>query len=190
MSQSIEIIGLKEVQQLIKDMPEVGKKTVSTSINRTATHVKSVVSSTVRTFSTVKAKYAKASMVIPRKATVSSLNSRIVISGKRIKLIGYSVSQTKKGVMARIFKSGSRTLRPRAFIATMKNGHKGVFWRKYKDDLSGKLVHRLSITELTDLSVPQLVNDDRVWDDLQEEADETLQKELSKNYDYYMSKYK
>ena len=185
---AITVVGLEEVQQLIEDMPEVGKKTLATSINRTVTHLKSVVSQTVRTFSTVKAKYAKSSMIVPKKARVNSLNSSLVITGKRIPLIGYQARQTKKGVNARIFKAGELKLRPRAFIATMKNGHKGVFWRKYAR--GDKLVGRLSITELTDLSIPELVNDSRVWEDLQDEADETLQKELDKNYQYYTNKYR
>lgn len=190
MSLSIEIIGLEEVQQLIKDMPEVGRKTVATSINRTATHTKSNVSTKAREKSTVKAKYAKASIVIPGKATVNILNSRVVITGKRIPLIGYQTSKTKKGVKARIFKSGSLKLRPRSFIAIMKNGHKGVFWRDWENDGSGFLVHRLGITELTDLSIPQLINDQRVWVSVQKDADETLQKELEKNLKYFMEKYK
>ena len=184
---AIEVIGLSEVQQIIRDMPEVGKKTVSTSINKTTTHVKSVTSQTVRTFSTVKASYAKASMVIPKRATVNSLNSSVQISGKRISLIGYQTSQTKKGIKARIFKSGALTLRPHSFIAVMKSGYKAVFWRDKK--LGGGLVGRLGITELKDLSIPELVNDNRVWNDLQEDADEFLQAQLAKNYEYYMSKY-
>ena len=190
MGKSIEVIGLKEVQQLIKDMPEVGKKTISTSINRTATHTKSVVSSTVRTYSTVKAKAAKASMVIPKKASVNSLNSSVVITGKKIPLIDYQTSKTKKGIKARIFKSGPLTIRPNSFFAVMKSGHKGVFWRDFVEHGSKRLVGRLGITELKDYSVPELVNDDRVWDDLQDDADEYMQKELDKNYNFYMSKYK
>ena len=177
---------------MIKEMPEVGKQTVSRSINRTASHTKSVVSQTVRTFTTVKAKYAKAKMIIPKKATVNSLNSKVVISGKRLPLISYMVRQTKKGVTGRIFKSGSIILYPRAFISAIPTPgggvHQGVFWRKFES--SGFLVHRLGITELTDYSIPDLVNDKRVWDDLRDEADETLKKELETNLKYFMDKYK
>ena len=184
---AIEVIGLDEVQQLIKDMPMVGKNVISSSINKTTTHVKSVTSQTVRTFSTVKAAYAKASMTIPSKATVNRLNSKVVITGKRISLIGYQTTQTKKGVKARIFKSGALTLRPHSFKATMKSGHTAIYWRDKKSD--GSLVGRLGITELKDYSIPELVNDDRVWDDLQDDADEFLQKTMASRYEFYMAKY-
>ncbi|MCU7836142.1 MAG: phage tail protein [gamma proteobacterium symbiont of Taylorina sp.] len=188
MGKIIEIKGLEEVQAMIKDMPRIAKMTIATSINRTATHAKSVTSQTVRTFTTVKASYAKASMKIPSKASMNKLNSKLVITGERIPLIGYQTSKTKKGIKARIFKFGALTLRPHSFYAIMKSGHKGVFWRDKKAD--GSLVGRLGITELKDLSVPELVDDNRVWDDLQEDASETLDKELAKNLAYYMDKYK
>lgn len=185
---SIEVIGLDEVQKLLREFPnEIGRKTISTSINRTTTHVKSVVSGTVRTYSTVKASAAKAVMVIPKKATVSSLNSKVVISGNKIPLIGYQTSKTKKGIKARIFKSGSLVLYPYSFYA-IANGRKAVYWREKKQD--GSFVARYDITELKGFSIPELVNDDRVWNDLQEDADEFLQKELDKNSTYYLSKYK
>ena len=179
---------MEDVQRLIREMPEIGRKAASRSINRTATHTKTDVSKKVREKSTIKASYVKAQVSIPKKATANNVSSSVVISGKRIALIGYQISQTKKGVKARIFKGDPLVLRPRSFVAVMKTGHKGVFWRKF--DSGGGLVDRLSITELTDRSIPELVNDDKVWLVVQRDADKYLQIELNRNIKFYLDKAK
>jgi len=185
MTVSIEVIGVDEVLSLLNNMPEIGKKVVSASINKTTTHTKSEVTKTVRLKSTVKAKAAKSSMSVPKKASVNSLNSSIVIKGDKIPLIGYQTSKTKKGIKARIFKTAPLTLRPHSFYAIMKNGHKGVFWRDKAS--SGRLVARLGITELKDKSVPELVDDPEIWNDIQNDADIFLQRQLSNNLDYFLN---
>ena len=217
MARSIEVVGMDEAKQAIKDAKQAGRKALSRSINRTTTHTKSQVSIKAREKTTVKAKYAKRGIAVPYRATPNQLASKVVISGKRIPLIGYQARQTKKGVTGRIFKAEPLILRPRAFIATMPSGHKGVFWRerrrggpgrqgdRWQGDMQSfyrmlhaikrkypnwnkELVVRLGITELAGPALPDLIKDGGVWKALVVEVDDYLLKELDANLAYYLER--
>lgn len=214
MAKVIEINGLNELIKTVEGLGSVGKKAASTSINRTATFVKSQVSISARQETTVKSAFAKKGISVPYKATLNRLGSRVVISGKRIPLIGYQARQVKKGVSGRIFKNKPLILRPTAFIATMPSGHKGVFWRdkrkggggvpvgpqlfrfiaamkrKTPSASIGTLVSRLGITELHGPSLPDLIKSDTVWIKIRNQADIRLAKELETNMAFYMDQLK
>ena len=74
----------------------------------------------------IKASAIKRSFTIER-ATPSRLAVTLKATGRPITLANYGPTQTKKGVTVRV-KNGRKTLR-HAFLATMPNGHKGVFER-------------------------------------------------------------
>jgi hypothetical protein len=91
------------------------------------------------------------------RATGSSLVATVTASGRPIPLIGYSARQTAKGVSVNVLKG--RKVINHAFIATMPNGHKGVFIRPGKQhkrvSKNGKLIWSgLAIKELFGPSVP------------------------------------
>jgi hypothetical protein len=65
----------------------------------------------------------------------SDMTADITCLGKPLPLIEYSARSVVKGVSVQVFKKVTRTVVRHAFIATMKSGHKGVFWRDTK--LSG-----------------------------------------------------
>lgn len=59
-----------------------------------------------------------------------NLNGNIYSSGFPLPLINYGARQTQKGVTVKVLRAGKRDLVKHAFIATMKSGHKGAFWRE------------------------------------------------------------
>lgn len=200
---TVEVVGLKDVKKLLLDMPEVGRKVVSRSINDTTRKTKTNISKTVRLKSTVKASYAKEQITVSRKARVNDLVGAVKVRGNKIKAIGYRSSQNKKGVRTKVFKQSDPIVYPRAFIAKMKSGHKGVFWRKKADNPTNKypavtntiskvnnlrLYRRLPIEELYSYSIPELVDDDRVWTDIQENAKNYLDDRISHHYSYYIGR--
>lgn len=63
-----------------------------------------------------------------RRATAYDLKALVRATGRPIPLIQYGARQTKKGVTVNV-KNGRKRI-AHAFIATMPNGHKGVFVRK------------------------------------------------------------
>nr|WP_080423625.1 phage tail protein [Burkholderia ubonensis] len=86
-------------------------------------------------------------------------------TGRPVALINYSARQGKGGVSAQV-KAG-RTILRHAFIATMQNGHKGVFERTGKTHKkvmrNGKVVRTgLPIKELFGPSIPQSLANDAV----------------------------
>jgi hypothetical protein len=132
MAKSIEVIGAADLKRAIAGATLAERKAVNRSINRATTRLKTQVSVKSREKTTVKAAYAKKGISIPFRSSVNKLGSKVVISGRNIPLIGFSGHrQTSKGVTGRIYKDEPRILRPRAFIATMRSGHTGIFWRNY-----------------------------------------------------------
>lgn len=98
-------------------------------------------------------------------ANYKHLSAHLRISGARIPVIRFGARQTRRGVSYRIEKRGSRRKVRRAFIATMRSGHRGVFTRdplwehRYPRGRSSGRKHGLPITELRGPSVPEVVRD-------------------------------
>jgi hypothetical protein len=85
-----------------------------------------------------------------RQATRTSLMARVSVSGKKIPLIEWKPTYSKKrGVRAKLPPPGKGHY-PHAFIATMKSGHRGVFQRATR----GKGSKRLPIYQLRGPSLP------------------------------------
>jgi len=64
------------------------------------------------------------------KMSVADMSADITCLGDPLPLISYSARGVRKGVSVKVLKAGTRSIVRHAFIATMKSGHKGVFWRK------------------------------------------------------------
>ncbi|KAJ3472392.1 hypothetical protein NLI96_g13358 [Meripilus lineatus] len=94
----------------------------------------------------MKASAIKRSFSIKR-ATANTLLVTLQATGAPIAVINYSARQTGSGVSVNV-KTGRKILK-HAFIASMKNGHKGVFVRS-----GGKGSKRLPIKELYGPSIP------------------------------------
>lgn len=104
----------------------------------------------------IKASAIKASFRI-KKATRSDLEAWLRATGRPIPLINFDARQIRGGVSVKV--KGKRTLLKHAFIATMPNGHTGVFERvgkAHKTRVSnGKTVRSgLPIKELFGPSIP------------------------------------
>lgn len=67
----------------------------------------------------------------PKGSDIASMSWAVNVSGDPVPLIAYPHRQTNKGVSVEVNR-GKRTLVKGAFIATMKNGHEGIFRRRGK----------------------------------------------------------
>lgn len=76
-------------------------------------------------------------------ANYRRLEGRIRVTGRRIALIQFSPSQTRKGVSYKIGRTG-RGFAPHAFIAAVGAGHKGVFLRTGEPRISRRMSLRTS----------------------------------------------
>ncbi len=135
------------------------------ALNKTAAQARTGASRAVRDSGyNIKASAIKRSFTIER-ATPSRLAVTLRATGAPVPLINYGATQTKKGVSVRV-KNGRKTLR-HAFIATMPNGHRGVFVREgsghkrvTKKDRS--YMSGLPIKELYGPSIPDSLASDAV----------------------------
>ena len=71
------------------------------------------------------------SLARPKGSDIASLEWAVNVSGEPVPLIAYPHRQTKRGVSVEVNR-GKRTLVAHAFIATMRNGHEGIFRRRGK----------------------------------------------------------
>ena len=103
------------------------QKAVVRALNKTAAQARTAASQEVRSAGyNMKASAIKKSFSIS-KATGKNLVVVLRATGRPIALINFQARQTKSGVSVNV-KTGRKVLN-HAFIATMKNGHKGVFER-------------------------------------------------------------
>ena len=101
------------------------------ALNRAGDQAATAVSREIRATYNIKARTVAEAIKIRDRARPGRLEFTIRIFSRRIPLIEFSARQTRKGVTAQVVKGGGRNLIPRAFIAKMWGGHKGVFARAH-----------------------------------------------------------
>ena len=135
---------LRQIQQMLRDVPAKMGLVISRSINRTTAGARADIAREIAGRVNMKQAAIKKG-IIQKKSNRNYWQGELDITSRRIPLIEFSAGQTARGVTYRIDKTGGRQLRESAFIATMASGHTGVFRRKAKG--------RLPIVELRGPSV-------------------------------------
>jgi len=120
-----------KIQDMFSGMKTIGEKVLSRSLNKTLTGVRTDASTEIR--KVLNAKQAAVNETFSlNKATTKKMTASIVSTGKPLGLIDFvGTTQKLKGVSVLVTKGGKRKIIPGTFIATMKSGHKGVFWREW-----------------------------------------------------------
>jgi hypothetical protein len=136
--------NLSAAADVLKDMPALQRKAMVLALNRTAQQAQTEGVRAIRANYQFKTQTIKGTLSIFR-ATNGRLQATIQSKGRRIGLIEFQARQTKAGVTVRVGKS--RKLLKGAFIATMRNGHQGVFMRRGS--------RRLPINEKVTIAVPE-----------------------------------
>lgn len=147
----------KALEKIGSITDKVKNKAIVRAVNKTAAQVKVQASREIRDAGyNMKVSKIKQAIFIKR-AGASDLIAVVKATGKPIGLINYGARQTKAGVSVQV-KNGRKVIKG-AFVATMPNGHKGVFMRKgagHKHVMQkGKMVWSgLPIDELFGPSIP------------------------------------
>jgi hypothetical protein len=118
------------------------------ALNRVGAMAKTEASRQIRAEYKMKASDVNAAITV-RRASVRSTTIEVDVVAKgrhSVPLVNFSATQTKTGVSVTIKRSSGRKKFGGAFIATMKNGHRGVFKRRTKS--------RLPIDEIFTIGVP------------------------------------
>lgn len=131
---------------------------------------------------------------------INNLNAHVESKGKPVPLIHWGAKWLVKGVTVNLIKGSPRDLIKHAFFATMKSGHKGVFWRQERGRdvrpkilIAGKRVKipspperaidagatfQLPIRELFGPRIPDIFDDDEIMDVVLTKAGIRFQKRL------------
>ncbi len=178
-------------KEIVADMSRyVGEqqKAVVRALNKTAISARAEASKEVRLAGyNLKASAIKASFSI-KKANADNLVVVLKATGSPIALINYGANQTKAGVSFKV-KAGRQVMR-HAFIATMKNGHVGVFERvgnaRIKGAKGSKILMNgkrgranLPIKELYGPSIPDTLGNSVVSKAIMKKINETFPKILA-----------
>lgn len=202
---SIDPIDKAKVRRMFFEMQTTADKVISRSLNKTLTGVKTDASTEIR--KELNAKKAAVDETFKMdKATTKKLTASIESTGKPLALIDFvGTRQTTKGVSVLIKKGRSRTIIPRAFIATTEYGHKGVshkgvFWRKWHGPKRpknsriryGALPHkfRLPVKERFGPRVPDIFSNSQVMDAVLEKAGNRLHANINHELEYELGKLK
>jgi ribosomal protein L13E len=119
---------------------------IARALNRSVTSANVVMVRAVATDLALRQSDVKERISV-RNASPAHLVAQLIATGKRIPLIKFNARERRgRGVTARL--PGGQGSYPRAFIATMSSGHRGVFVRKGKP--------RLPIAELFGPSIPHV----------------------------------
>lgn len=172
-------------------------KVVVRSLNKTITGVRADAVKEIQKEITPKAKVIRDTFIL-EKANYANLSASVKSTGWPLPLINYLARAVKAGVSFQVFKRSGRSTLKGGFIATMKSGHKGVFWREYKDtsgyqakksvkrELPKK--YRLPIRQRYGPAVPSVLEQDKVMDPILVKAGDRLSKELDHQLEFEMSK--
>jgi len=129
-----------KVKTMMAGILDGATKVMVRALNLTLTGVKTDASTEIRNIITAKKSTVDATFKTS-KATATKLSATFQSTGRPLPLIAYSVNQTQKGVSVQVRKDKPRKVLAGAFIATIKSGHKGVYWRVYRSTRkkSGKI---------------------------------------------------
>lgn len=207
------------VEKMLADLKGAGTRVTVRAVNKTLSGVKTDSSAAIRVEVTAKKAAVDETFKIS-KASAANPRAYIASTGKPLALIDYSSRQTNNGVSVQVRKDRTRKVVKHSFIASMKSGHKGVFWRRWHEKSttmklnktdkaimrsgfvwSAKLnryvpmawlpkQYRLPIEELYGPRVPDIMSNDPVMKSILTKADDRLHKNIVHELDYELSKHK
>lgn len=208
---------LKKVRNMLSDIQGAGERVTVRALNKTLIGVRTDASAAIREVVTAK-KAAVDETIKISKATTGNSTAMIVCTGKPVALIDYSSRKTKRGVSVQVRKDRPRKVVQGAFIAKMKSGHEGVFWRKYHEkgakknkmeiqanragfawsEKLGRFIpmgmlpreYRLPMEERYGPRIPDIMSNDPVMNKILDQAGQRLKDNLDHETDYELSKNK
>lgn len=176
----IDQAQLSRATLLLSSIGRGAATVLARAINRTLDGVKTDASTMIRAVITAKKKDVDATFDISKASAARPVGS-FRSTGRPLPLISFSARQTKKGVSIQVRKDRPRQVWPHTFIAVMKTGHKGVFWRKA---VGGIRVRRLPIEEKYGPRIPDIFSNEEVMDKVLASAKERIDKNMAHEIDY------
>lgn len=132
MDLTTQIKGVPEIMQMLQRVAGDIGPGASRALNRTANGVRTDMTKLATSILNVRSKDVRDGIKI-NGANPSNLKATVYRRGRPLSLYDYIGTRELegRGVSIKVFKTGKRTILKHAFVATMKSGHEGVFWREW-----------------------------------------------------------
>ena len=195
----IQSSDLKKAEDFLQSFGKHAFKSVAMAMNQTITGVRTDANRAIRENYNVKASVINKTMTITRaRPNPNRMYAVLESSGNPIPLINFgarpSIPTKRKpgvGVSVLVKKTGGRKVIPGSFVAQMKSGHIGIYTRtgqpkkrvsagKYKGQM------REPIKQLYSLSVPAMLQNNAVLEEIEARAIIRFEKNLNHAIDRFV----
>lgn len=215
MTLKLNQIDVDAVKAMLGECKTVPEKVISRALNKTLTGIKTDASTEIRAILNAKKSDVDDTFKVTN-SSVADMSCKFVSTGKPLPLMTFGARQTTKGVSVQVKKTVARSVVAGSFLATMKSGHQGVFWRKWHEKGVSKSgfesqanrvgyfwsvkaqrfvpmallpqSFRLPIKELFSSRVPDVLSDPPVLDVVIAKANERLVTNLDREVNYELSR--
>jgi hypothetical protein len=137
------------LKALFRDLKAVAPTALQGVLNKTMSSVRSDVVSEVSAILTAsKAEIEKAVSIEP--AAAPQLGGAVVVSGRSLPLIAFANRQAQAGVEVQVKKGRAPVVIAGSFVATMRDGSPGIFWREWHDGTAKRSKRHIQYGRLPD----------------------------------------
>ncbi len=178
----LEQSSYEEINKKLKEIGKTSSSVLKKAVNETAKKAEKDIINDIKENYTVKKSALKNTTKV-KKATVKSLSATITIKSNAISAKkGYETKKNTKKIAARLKVLQESSLKKlelegrKAFLATMKNDHTGIFQRIPGSAVKG----REKIKEIYGPSVPSLVGGKRIYQKLEKKTKNNLREQVEK----------
>lgn len=187
-----DLTATVDTRELIAALGKLGKRDMraaaSRAISRAGTTVRKEARDIAKAEVNIAPREINGVINISKRPTASRLEGEVRVKNKSIPMIDYlGERQTRKGVSVKVSRKGSRKVIPRTFIATMRSGHNGIFWRRKGEGPTG-LAGRLPIDELFARTVRRAIDKTEHINRLLRTAEKRMAEVLKQELAYRLSR--
>lgn len=131
-----------DIDRAIRDLDDMARQKVpraaARALNKVGAQAKTQAAREIKDRYQIGTRMISKYISVARRASPSSLTVEVRAEGSPLPVLAFKARQTRKGVSVEIVR-GRRKLISRAFIATLRSGHRGVFARTSATGASGYL---------------------------------------------------
>lgn len=178
----LEQNAYEEINKKLKELGKTSSSVLKKAVNEAAKKAEKEIPNEIKENYTTKRSALKGATKI-KKATVKSLSATITVKSNAISAKkGYETKKNTKKIAARLKVLQENSLKKlelegrKAFLATMKNGHTGVFQRIPGSAVKGKE----KIKEFYGPSIPSLVGGRKIYKKLKKKTKNNLREQVEK----------
>lgn len=200
MEHFLEVKNLEVAEAMLRGIPNGIERAVARTVNKALGKVKTEMKAKVTSEYNIK-KMEVEKLLVLQKANFSTLRGSISAKSHRTPLIKFMTSRSENGITVEVNKSEmSKILRGnpkyygKPFLATMLNGHKGIFQRsdtKRRKMTSGKNEGKkqVPIAQLYSLSISEMLGSETVSEYAIEKGQDYLEQIMAKEVDRILKGY-